>query len=47
MLKALKVPFFISSTKFIKYSKSPAYEWVPFWEHVQKSNLFISPTKLA
>ena len=29
------------------YSKSPTYEWVPFWEHVRKSNLFTSPTKLA
>ena len=27
--------------------KSPAYEQVPAREGVQKSNLFISPTKLA
>ena len=30
-----------------KYSKSSTYEWVPFWEHVHKANLFISSTKLA
>ena len=31
----------------IQYCKPPVYEWVPFWEHICKSNLFISPTKLA
>ena len=30
-----------------KYNKSSTYEWVPFWEHVCKANLFISSTKLA
>ena len=29
------------------YSKSPIYERVSFQEHVPKSNLFLSPTKLA
>ena len=29
------------------YSKSPMYERVSFQEHVPKSNLFLSPTKLA
>ena len=29
------------------YRKSPTYEQVPFCEHICKSNLFISPTKLA
>ena len=28
-------------------SEFPTYEWVPFWEQVQMSSLFISPTKLA
>ena len=31
----------------IKYRKSPAYEQIPFREHIQKSNLFVSPTELA
>ena len=29
------------------YSKSPTYEQVPFQERTGKSNLFVSPTKLA
>ena len=29
------------------YNKSPTYEWVLFWEGVCKSDLFVSPTKLA
>ena len=29
------------------YSKSPTYEWASFWEYVYKSNLFVSPIKLA
>ena len=29
------------------YNKSPIYKWVPFQEHIHKSSLFISPTKLA
>ena len=29
------------------YSKSPSYRQVPFWEQVHKSDLFVSPTKLA
>ena len=29
------------------YTKSSIYEQIPLWEHVCKSNLFISPTKLA
>ena len=35
------------SPPFQEYSRSPMYERVPFWEHVHKSNLFVSPTKLA
>ena len=31
----------------IQYCKPPIYEWVPFWEHICKSNLFTSPTKFA
>ena len=30
-----------------KYTKSPTYERVLFWEHVRKSNLFVSPIKIA
>ena len=30
-----------------EYSKSPTCEWVPFREHVRKSNLFVSPTELT
>ena len=30
-----------------KYSKSPTYEGVVFQECIPKSNLFVSPTKLA
>ena len=29
------------------YSKPPTYEQVLFWEYIHKSNLFVSPTKLA
>ena len=31
----------------IQYYKPAVHEWVPFGEHICKSNLFISPTKLA
>ena len=31
----------------LQYGKFPTYEWAPFWEHVHKTNLFLSPTKLA
>lgn len=30
-----------------KVSKTSTYEWVSFWEDISRSNLFISPTKLA
>ena len=36
----------VTSLNF-KYRKSPTYERVPFQECVCKSNLFLSPTKLA
>ena len=28
-------------------NKSPTYEWILFWESAYKSDLFVSPTKLA
>ena len=28
-------------------NKSPTYEWILFWESACKSDLFVSPTKLA
>ena len=31
----------------VKYSKSQTYEQVLFQEYLCKSNLFVSPTKLA
>ena len=34
-------------TRKIWNSKSPTYKRVPFQERIRKSNLFISPTKLA
>ena len=37
---------YYAAIKF-KYSKSHTYERVPFWEHIRKSNLFLSPTKFA
>ena len=43
-------PYFQTSSKlynFMQYSRSPTYERVQFREHVHKSNLFVSPTKLA
>ena len=30
-----------------EYSKSPTYEQVPFQECIHKSNLLLSPTKVA
>ena len=33
--------------KFSLYSKSSTYEQVSFQEHVHKTNLFLSPAKLA
>ena len=33
--------------KSMRCGKSPTYERVPLWECIHKSNLFVSPTKLA
>lgn len=33
--------------RLLLYNESPMYEWVPFQESVCKSNLFVTPTKLA
>ena len=31
----------------LQYSKHPMYKQIPFQKHIRKSNLFMSPKKLA
>ena len=35
------------TTRHWQYSKSPTYEWVPFRQHVPKSNLFVKSRKVS
>ena len=37
----------VSVSHHVHYNKSPAYEQVPFWECVLKSDVSLNPTKLA